>query len=109
VRLLADAFGLTGTDRDRFVGAGLCGEPDQPDSSAADDRGTGPGRSQAAAPAAHPWVDVVPAQLPPDVAGFAGRANALAHGARTLKRLWHRFRDERRRTEVQEGLPVPPA
>jgi transcriptional regulator with XRE-family HTH domain len=55
VRLLADAFGLSGAERDRFCAAagpepapGTIGEP---------------------RPA--------PAQLPPDVTGFAGRADQL--------------------------------
>src|SRR5689334_14974452 len=47
VRLLADAFGLDGADRDQFQAAALTAEP---------------------APALH-----VPAQLPPNVSAFTGR------------------------------------
>ena len=53
VRLLADAFGLTGADRDRFFAAA---HPD------------------AAAPAG---AATTPAQLPADVASFVGREGAL--------------------------------
>jgi tetratricopeptide (TPR) repeat protein/DNA-binding XRE family transcriptional regulator len=53
VRLLADAFGLSGPDRDRFCQAVVPGDPARADA--------GP----------------TPAQLPADVAGFVGRADAL--------------------------------
>ncbi|MFY1637841.1 ATP-binding protein [Solwaraspora sp. WMMB335] len=54
VRLLADVFGLTGSERDRFCAGGREAPP-QPRSG----------------PAA-------PEQLPPDVAGFTGRSEQLA-------------------------------
>jgi tetratricopeptide (TPR) repeat protein/transcriptional regulator with XRE-family HTH domain len=53
VRLLADTFGLTGQDRDRFCRA-AAGSLDQ-----------------------LPQWSVIPAQLPPDVSGFTGRAGQL--------------------------------
>src|SRR5262245_48260713 len=54
VRLLADAFGLTGTERDRFC------------------------QSPLPQPAGEPSGWPVPGQLPADVAGFTGRADHLA-------------------------------
>jgi tetratricopeptide (TPR) repeat protein/transcriptional regulator with XRE-family HTH domain len=54
VRLLADAFGLTGADRDQF-----CSAAHPPPA------------------AATPRALTTPAQLPTDVAGFAGRISAL--------------------------------
>jgi tetratricopeptide (TPR) repeat protein/transcriptional regulator with XRE-family HTH domain len=58
VRKLADAFGLTGADRDGFCAA------------AAPDRSAEPGRAAEPDPA-------VPAQLPADVAAFTGRTAHL--------------------------------
>lgn len=55
VRLLADAFGLTSADRDRFCAAA---------------------HSQQADPPRHAWTP--PAQLPADVTGFVGRVEALS-------------------------------
>jgi tetratricopeptide (TPR) repeat protein/transcriptional regulator with XRE-family HTH domain len=60
VRLLADAFGLTDTSRDRFVRSALAGEPSPP---------TEQEQGQ---------VRPVPAQLPADVFAFAGRDDELA-------------------------------
>jgi tetratricopeptide (TPR) repeat protein/transcriptional regulator with XRE-family HTH domain len=54
VRLLADAFGLVGTDRERFC------------------------QTAAGAPADPPTSTHVPAQLPADVSAFTGRAEQLA-------------------------------
>ena len=62
LRLLADALGLTGQDRDRFFGP------------AADQTGSGPGRPVPGGPGSG---RPVPAQLPADVAGFAGRTEYL--------------------------------
>jgi tetratricopeptide (TPR) repeat protein/transcriptional regulator with XRE-family HTH domain len=55
VRLLADAFGLTGTERDRFCQV-AAGPPDLP----------------------LPATPHIPSQLPPDVAAFTGREEELA-------------------------------
>ncbi|MGI5215748.1 ATP-binding protein [Plantactinospora sp. CA-290183] len=64
VRLLADAFGLTGEDRDRFC-------------QSARDGSTAPPVS--APVPAQPAASVrVPAQLPPDVSAFTGRGAELA-------------------------------
>jgi tetratricopeptide (TPR) repeat protein/transcriptional regulator with XRE-family HTH domain len=67
VRLLADAFGLTGEERDRFCAAGL---------------------SDAAVPVdpEPPAGASVPAQLPKALAGFTGRAGDLARLASILQR-----------------------
>ena len=72
VRLLADAFGLGGADRDRFRAAVSLFRPP-------------------AAGATPPAAVPVPAQLPPDVAGFTGRVDELrtgraAAGGRTSSR-----------------------
>ncbi|HJU01265.1 MAG TPA: tetratricopeptide repeat protein [Actinomycetes bacterium] len=63
VRLLADALGLSGTERDRFCAAGS--EPA---------RGT----------TGEPTLRPAPAQLPPDVTGFTGRADQLGELDRLL-------------------------
>jgi tetratricopeptide (TPR) repeat protein/transcriptional regulator with XRE-family HTH domain len=63
VRLLADAFGLSGTERDRFCAAA----------------GPKPAPGTTGEPTRRP----APAQLPPDVTGFTGRADQL----RELDRL----------------------
>jgi len=57
VRLLADAFGLSGAERDRFCAAA----------------GPKPAPETVGEPTRRP----APAQLPPDVAGFTGRAEQL--------------------------------
>jgi tetratricopeptide (TPR) repeat protein/transcriptional regulator with XRE-family HTH domain len=61
VRLLAEAFGLTGAERDRFRQAAV-GEP----------------VAQPTPPTNTPPVHEVPAQLPMDVPAFAGRSRELA-------------------------------
>jgi DNA-binding XRE family transcriptional regulator len=68
VRLLADALGLAGTDRDRF-----CRGATPPPAPMA-----GPEPTAVAASAGASAGPVVPAQLPPDVAGFTGREPQLA-------------------------------
>src|SRR5438874_13374087 len=75
VRLLADAFALTGDDRDRFTASAATDVP-VPERPA-------PDRS-------------VPAQLPADVAGFSGRAEEL----RRLTALLDGGRDGRSRAPV---------
>jgi transcriptional regulator with XRE-family HTH domain len=59
VRLLADAFELSGTERDRFC------------RSALEDAAAAPGRP-------------VPAQLPADVTGFVGRTDQLGRLSKLL-------------------------
>ena len=68
VRLLADAFGLTGPDREEFCRVAS----DPPDPAA-----TQPAATQPAATPERPGR-VVPAQLPADVRGFTGREPELA-------------------------------
>ncbi|MEV4514243.1 tetratricopeptide repeat protein [Dactylosporangium sp. NPDC049525] len=68
VRLLADVFGLKGADRDRFCAAAHTEPPElpgPPEPPGPPDRNA---RRHTAAP---------PAQLPADVTGFVGRADAL--------------------------------
>jgi tetratricopeptide (TPR) repeat protein/DNA-binding XRE family transcriptional regulator len=80
VRLLADAFGLAGADRDRFCEA-ASGEPatrslSQPQSHApGQPRSDLPGQPRSHAPGRP--RSPAPAQLPADVAGFTGRADDL--------------------------------
>jgi tetratricopeptide (TPR) repeat protein len=75
VRLLADAFGLHGVQRDDFLGqaAGGAVTPVDPVEVAA-----------AGSDAGGPVVPVVPVQLPADVAGFVGRQVELAELDRLL-------------------------
>jgi tetratricopeptide (TPR) repeat protein/DNA-binding XRE family transcriptional regulator len=68
VRLLADAFALTGPDRDRFCRSAL---DDDQQPGGGTDAGAGRGRP-------------VPAQLPADVAGFVGRADQLGRLTKLL-------------------------
>jgi transcriptional regulator with XRE-family HTH domain len=79
VRLLADAFGLSGAERDRFCAAA----------------GPEPGTIGEPRPA--------PAQLPPDVTGFTGRADQL----RELDMLLDQG-DARSVTEVAKPTPSAP-
>jgi tetratricopeptide (TPR) repeat protein/transcriptional regulator with XRE-family HTH domain len=67
VRLLADAFGLTGPERDRFCQAAV------------------PAPAQEPHPLPAP-APLVPGQLPPDVATFAGRADQLERLTELLDR-----------------------
>ncbi len=64
VRLLADAFGLTGAERDEFLRAAVNDEPDS--------------RSDPAEALPSGTPRIVPAQLPGDVRGFTGRGETIS-------------------------------
>ena len=70
VRLLADAFALSGVERDRFCQDAL-DETDR--QQAPEDAGVRPAHGRP-----------VPAQLPADVAGFVGRSDQLGHLTKLL-------------------------
>jgi tetratricopeptide (TPR) repeat protein/transcriptional regulator with XRE-family HTH domain len=72
VRLLADALGLQGADRERFQEAAVAG-------ATAADRATGRTADRAGTDATPP-----PAQLPPDVSAFTGRGGEIAELDRLL-------------------------
>ena len=70
LRLLADAFGLAGAERDRFCRCAI-EDIDRPRAGDVVDAGTVRGRP-------------VPAQLPADVAGFVGRSHQLGRLSKLL-------------------------
>jgi transcriptional regulator with XRE-family HTH domain len=79
VRLLADAFELAGADRDRFCRSAL-DDTDQPQAGEAPD-GTDVGAARGRPVSAD---RPVPAQLPADVTGFAGRSDQLGRLTKLL-------------------------
>src|SRR5690349_19570712 len=73
VRLLADAFELAGADRDRFCRSALDETDQRRAGETPDGVDAGPARGRP-----------VPAQLPADVAGFAGRTDQLSRLGKLL-------------------------